>query len=135
MRHNVQRRSAASCAVALGQVVVVDSDAVRLASLSVTSSRCSPSAARGVKAIEHGYRVLFATAAAMIAKLPAPLAEGNLEEKLKQPRRGHHMNPGVGTFQLPGVGNLEFVDTWPEPPITTCMCAGTIPWSADSWST
>ena len=37
----------------------------------------------GLKAIEHGYRVLFSTAAAMIAKLTAALAEGRLEEKLK----------------------------------------------------
>ena len=38
----------------------------------------------GLKAIEHGYRVLFTTAAAMIAKLTAALAEGRLEEKLKR---------------------------------------------------
>ena len=37
----------------------------------------------GLKAIEHGYRVLFTTAAAMIAKLTAALAEGKLEEQLK----------------------------------------------------
>ena len=37
----------------------------------------------GLKAIEHGYRVLFTTAATMIAKLTAALAEGKLEEKLK----------------------------------------------------
>ena len=37
----------------------------------------------GLKAIEHGYRVLFTTAAAMIAKLTAALAEGKLDEKLK----------------------------------------------------
>jgi DNA replication protein DnaC len=37
----------------------------------------------GLKAIEHGYRVLFTTAAAMIAKLTAALAVGKLEEKLK----------------------------------------------------
>ena len=37
----------------------------------------------GLKAIEHGYRVLFTTAAAMIAKLTAALAEGRLEEKVK----------------------------------------------------
>ena len=37
----------------------------------------------GLKAIEHGYRVLFTTAAAMIAKLTAALDEGRLEEKLK----------------------------------------------------
>ena len=37
----------------------------------------------GLKAIEHGYRVLFSTAAAMIAKLTVALAEGKLEEKLK----------------------------------------------------
>lgn len=37
----------------------------------------------GLKAIAHGYRVLFTTAAAMIAKLTAALAEGRLEEKLK----------------------------------------------------
>ena len=37
----------------------------------------------GLKAIEHGYRVPFTTAATMIAKLTAALAEGKLEEKLK----------------------------------------------------
>jgi DNA replication protein DnaC len=37
----------------------------------------------GLKAIEAGYRVLFTTAAAMIATLGRALAEGKLEEKLK----------------------------------------------------
>jgi DNA replication protein DnaC len=37
----------------------------------------------GLKAIEAGYRVLFTTAAAMIATLARALAEGRLEEKLK----------------------------------------------------
>jgi DNA replication protein DnaC len=37
----------------------------------------------GLKAIEHGYRVLFTTAAAMIASLGKALIEGRLEEKLK----------------------------------------------------
>lgn len=37
----------------------------------------------GLKAIEHGYRVLFTTAAAMIAALTKALTEGKLEEKLK----------------------------------------------------
>lgn len=37
----------------------------------------------GIKAIEHGYRVLFTTAAAMIATLIRALGEGRLEEKLK----------------------------------------------------
>ena len=37
----------------------------------------------GLKAIEHGYRVLFTTAAAMIATLTRALAENRLEEKLK----------------------------------------------------
>lgn len=37
----------------------------------------------GIKAIEHGYRVLFTTAASMIATLTKALAEGKLEEKLK----------------------------------------------------
>jgi DNA replication protein DnaC len=37
----------------------------------------------GLKAIEHGYRVLFTTAAAMIATLTRALSEGRLEEKLK----------------------------------------------------
>jgi DNA replication protein DnaC len=37
----------------------------------------------GIKAIEHGYRVLFTTAATMIATLAKALAEGKLEEKLK----------------------------------------------------
>ena len=37
----------------------------------------------GIKAIEHGYRVLFTTAAAMIATLTRALGEDRLEEKLK----------------------------------------------------
>ena len=37
----------------------------------------------GLKAIEQGYRVLFTTAANMIATLSKALAEGKLEEKLK----------------------------------------------------
>jgi len=37
----------------------------------------------GLKAIEHGYRVLFTTAANMIATLTRALAENRLEEKLK----------------------------------------------------
>jgi DNA replication protein DnaC len=37
----------------------------------------------GLKAIEHGYRVLFTTAAAMIATLTKALTEGRLEDKLK----------------------------------------------------
>lgn len=37
----------------------------------------------GLAAIEHGYRVLFTTAAAMIAALAKALHEGRLEEKLK----------------------------------------------------
>jgi DNA replication protein DnaC len=37
----------------------------------------------GLKAIQHGYRVLFATAAAMIATLTKALGENRLEEKLK----------------------------------------------------
>lgn len=37
----------------------------------------------GIKAIELGYRVLFTTAAAMIAALAKANAEGKLEEKLK----------------------------------------------------
>jgi DNA replication protein DnaC len=37
----------------------------------------------GLKAIEHGYRVLFSTAAALIATLSKALAEGRLEEKLR----------------------------------------------------
>jgi DNA replication protein DnaC len=37
----------------------------------------------GITAIEHGYRVLFTTAAAMIATLTRALGEGRLEEKLK----------------------------------------------------
>jgi DNA replication protein DnaC len=39
--------------------------------------------ALGLKAIEHGYRVLFTTAAAMIAQLTRALGEGRLEDKLK----------------------------------------------------
>jgi len=38
---------------------------------------------RGLKAIEHGYRVLFTTAAGMITTLTKALAEGKLEDKLK----------------------------------------------------
>jgi DNA replication protein DnaC len=37
----------------------------------------------GLKAIEHGYRVLFATAAHLIAVLTKAHAEGRLDEKLK----------------------------------------------------
>lgn len=37
----------------------------------------------GLKAIEAGYRVLFCTAAGLIANLTKALAEGRLEEKLK----------------------------------------------------
>jgi DNA replication protein DnaC len=37
----------------------------------------------GLKAIEHGYRVLFTTAAAMMTVLTRALAEGRLEDKLK----------------------------------------------------
>lgn len=37
----------------------------------------------GLKAIERGYRVLFTTAAAMIATLTKALAEGRLDEKIK----------------------------------------------------
>ena len=37
----------------------------------------------GLKAIEHGYRVLFTTAANMIATLTRALSENRLEEKLK----------------------------------------------------
>jgi hypothetical protein len=37
----------------------------------------------GIKAIEAGYRVLFTTAAAMIATLTKAAGEGRLEEKLK----------------------------------------------------
>ncbi len=41
------------------------------------------SVALGLKAIENGYRVLFSTAANMIASLTRALTEGKLEEKLK----------------------------------------------------
>jgi DNA replication protein DnaC len=37
----------------------------------------------GLKAIQHGYRVLFTTAAAMLATLTKALGESRLEEKLK----------------------------------------------------
>lgn len=37
----------------------------------------------GLKAIEHGYRVLFTTAANMIATLTKALSEGKLDDKLK----------------------------------------------------
>jgi len=37
----------------------------------------------GLKAIEHGHRVLFTTAAGMITTLTKALAEGKLEDKLK----------------------------------------------------
>ncbi|MBA2304641.1 MAG: ATP-binding protein [Acidobacteria bacterium] len=37
----------------------------------------------GLKAIEHGYRVLFTTAATMLTTLSKALAEGRLEDKLK----------------------------------------------------
>jgi DNA replication protein DnaC len=39
--------------------------------------------ALGLKAITHGYRVLFTTAAALITALTKASAEGHLEEKLK----------------------------------------------------
>jgi DNA replication protein DnaC len=41
------------------------------------------SVALGLKAIENGYRVLFTTAANMIATLTKALSEGKLEDKLK----------------------------------------------------
>jgi DNA replication protein DnaC len=37
----------------------------------------------GLKAIEHGYRVLFTTAAALITSLTRALAEGRLDDRLK----------------------------------------------------
>ena len=37
----------------------------------------------GLKAIEHGYRVLFTTAAAMLTALSRAYAEGRLDDKLK----------------------------------------------------
>jgi len=37
----------------------------------------------GLKAIQHGYRVLFTTAAAMMSTLTKAMGEGRLEEKLK----------------------------------------------------
>src|SRR3989337_2316794 len=37
----------------------------------------------GLQAIEHGYRVLFTTAAVLIAALTRALAEGRLDDKLK----------------------------------------------------
>jgi len=37
----------------------------------------------GLKAIERGYRVLFTTAAVLIAALTRALAEGRLDDKLK----------------------------------------------------
>lgn len=37
----------------------------------------------GLKAIERGYRVLFTTAAAMMATLTRALTENRLEDKLK----------------------------------------------------
>jgi len=37
----------------------------------------------GLKAIEHGYRVLFTTAAVLIAALTRALSEGRLDDKLK----------------------------------------------------
>ena len=37
----------------------------------------------GLKAIEHGYRVLFTTAAAMLTTLTKALNEGRFDEKLK----------------------------------------------------
>ena len=42
-----------------------------------------PAVGLGLQAIGHGYRVLFTTAAAMIATLTRALAENRLEEKLK----------------------------------------------------
>jgi len=37
----------------------------------------------GLKAIEHGYRVLFTSAAAMVTSLSRAMAEGRLEDRLK----------------------------------------------------
>ena len=37
----------------------------------------------GLKAIEHGYRVLFTTAAAMLTTLTKALGEGRFDDKLK----------------------------------------------------
>ena len=37
----------------------------------------------GLKAIEHGYRVLFTTAASLITALTKAVAEGRLDERLK----------------------------------------------------
>ena len=37
----------------------------------------------GLKAIEHGYRVLFTTAAAMLTTLTKALSEGRFDDKLK----------------------------------------------------
>lgn len=37
----------------------------------------------GLKAIQHGYRVLFTTAAALIGTLTKAMSEGRLEDKLK----------------------------------------------------
>ncbi len=37
----------------------------------------------GLKAIEHGYRVLFTTAAALITSLTRALSEGRLDDRLK----------------------------------------------------
>lgn len=37
----------------------------------------------GLKAIEHGYRVLFTTTAQMMATLTKALAEGRVDERLK----------------------------------------------------
>src|SRR5258705_5161100 len=37
----------------------------------------------GLKAIEHGYRVLFTTAAALITSLTRALTEGRLHDRLK----------------------------------------------------
>jgi DNA replication protein DnaC len=37
----------------------------------------------GLKAIEHGYRVLFTTAAALITSLTRALTEGRLDDRLK----------------------------------------------------
>ncbi len=43
----------------------------------------------GLKAIEAGYRVLFSTAATMIASLTNAMNDGRLEERLKVLRRYH----------------------------------------------
>jgi len=70
----------------------------------------------GLKAIEHGYRVLFTTAAAMIGTLTRALSENRLDEKLKMytvPRLLDELGHAVDTIE--DLADVEFVEDDKEP--------------------